>query len=173
MNLDALLLEATDLLDQLSCRWALVGGLALGAHGIARLTSDVDLAVDGTRQDAVVEALAAAGFETLHRSKGYSNHQRGQDRIDLIHVRGSTADQLFGGAVERPGPQGRTVRVVRAEHLAAMKILAMKNDPDRELQELADLREILRLPSIDHDEIAAQFERHGLQETYQALLTRL
>ena len=39
-----------------------------------------------------------------------------------------------------PGPDERPVPVPRPEHLAAMKVLAIKNDPSRTFQDLADLR---------------------------------
>jgi uroporphyrin-3 C-methyltransferase len=37
-----------------------------------------------------------------------------------------------------------------------MKVLAMKNDPERTFQEMADLQFLLRLPEIDRDEMASR-----------------
>jgi hypothetical protein len=41
---------------------------------------------------------------------------------------------------------GTTLLVPRPEHLAAMKVQAMKNDPSRTFQDLADIQALLSLP---------------------------
>ena len=62
---------------------------------------------------------------------------------------------------------------MRPEHLAAMKVLAMKNDPARTFQELTDIRFLLKLPGVDADEVRDYFERHGLEERYSELQATL
>ena len=52
----------------------------------------------------------------------------------------------------------------RPEHLAAMKIQAMKNGPRRTPGEIADIRFILTLPGIDEPKIRGYFERAGLRD---------
>jgi hypothetical protein len=83
-----------------------------------------------------------------------------------VYVRGETSRLLFsgGGTMLRLGEQ--TVPVPRPEHLAAMKIHAMKNDPSRTLQEMADIQFLLGLPDIDEEAIRSYFERSGLLERY-------
>jgi hypothetical protein len=43
--------------------------------------------------------------------------------------------------------EGISVPVVRPEHLIALKIFAMKNDPERTFREIADIQELLNLTS--------------------------
>jgi len=64
---------------------------------------------------------------------------------------------------------GRTIRVPKPEHLAAMKVLAMKNDPSRTFQEMADLQFVLGLPGVDVAETRKHFERHGVLERFDEL----
>jgi len=52
--------------------------------------------------------------------------------------------------------------VPATEHLAAMKVLAMKNDPRREPQELADIPFLLTRPDVDRERVREYFQRHGL-----------
>ena len=153
-------------------RWALIGGVALAVYGRARTTLDLDLAVEIDAQEELVRYMEESGFETLHCSAAYSNHlhpdpMRG--RIDFLYVRGSTRDQLFAEAQTRPGPRGIIVRVPRPEHLIAMKVQAMKSDPGRTFQDLADIRHLILLPGVDHDEIRSHFERQGLLDRYREL----
>ena len=51
--------------------FALIGGHALAALGLARTTLDLDLVVEGRGQEALVTYLEAEGYATLHRSEGY------------------------------------------------------------------------------------------------------
>ena len=172
MNLDELLQEVTEVLDGLNLRWALIGGLALGAYGVGRPTSDVDLIVDFESQATILAEFETRGFETLHASSGYSNHLRDRDRVDLVYVRGDTASRIFE-SVQQVSQGDRNIHVVRPEHLAAMKVLAMKNDPSRLVSELADLEQLLRIPGVDKEAIRLQFERHGLEGYYHHLLERI
>jgi nucleotidyltransferase AbiEii toxin of type IV toxin-antitoxin system len=150
----------------------LVGALALAAYGLPRTTLDLDLAVERRAQDDVISYLESRGYETLHRSEGYSNHlhsDASRGRIDFIYVDPSTADALFGSARPFPAAGGRKILVARPEHLAAMKVLAMKNDPTRTLQDLADIRFLLTLPGVDREQVKAYFVRHGLEARFYEL----
>ena len=156
----------TRFLDERGFRYALVGAFALSAYGLSRATQDLDFAVDaGARRDLVF-LFESLGYQTLYCSEGYSNHVHplpGLGRVDCVYVGEPTATNLFESATAMP-ILGRTIRVPRPEHLAAMKVLAMKNDPRRTFQEMADLQFILGLPGVDIAEIRKHFERHGIVE---------
>lgn len=152
--------------------FALVGGLGLAAFGITRATLDLDLLVPAAAQDRLIEFMEQLGYETLHRSSGYSNHLHSDEalgRVDFVYVRGDTETKVFDGARPMEGPGEKTVLVPRPEHLAAMKVLAMKNDPHRRLQELADIEALLRLPDIDRQQIREAFERHEMLGSWREL----
>lgn len=61
------------------------------------------------------------------------------------------------------------MQVPKPEHLAAMKVLAMKNDPTRTFQELADIRFLVTMPGVDRVEVKSYFDRHGLEERFDDL----
>jgi len=71
------------------------------------------------------------------------------------------------------GPHGRSVRVPKPEHLAAMKVAAMASDPSRTLQDLADIQFLLRVPGVDREEIRGYFVRYGLEKRFDELLASL
>jgi hypothetical protein len=87
-------------------------------------------------------------------------------RLDFVYVAGDTSRQLFESVRTMPVLKDLSMAVPRAEHLAAMKIQALKNDPERTFQEMADILFLLRLPETDEDEIKAYFEKQGLIEKY-------
>jgi hypothetical protein len=151
-------------------RSAVAGGVALAAYGNPRLTLDLDIITEALAQDSLVAALEAAGYETLYRSTGFSNHlhrDRQWGRLDFIYVDDRTAASLFADLRELPGPAGRLIRVPRPEHLIAMKVHAIKNDPERALQDLADIGFLLDVPSVDRLEVRAYFERAGLLSRWE------
>ena len=109
--------------------------MALHTYGYSRATNDVDLLVGRDAQDRLIAFLEKRGFETLHRSDGYSSHLHANPdlgRLDVIYVDEDTRGKMFAEA--------------RPASLAAMKIHAMKNDPSRAFQEMADIQFLMRLP---------------------------
>lgn len=172
MDFAATLKRVSAFLDERDVRWALIGGLALSAYGSVRSTLDLDLAVDGEAQSRLIAFMESLGFETLYRSSGYSNHQHPDEtmgRVDFVYVRGETRDRLFTEAEVHSGPGGLQVHVPKPEHLIAMKVVAMKNDPGRTFQDLADIRLLLEPPEVDRNEVRKFFEKHDLLERYREL----
>lgn len=163
-------------LESRNSRLAVVGGLGLHGHGVSRATVDLDLVCEADVQGPLVAFLESQGYETLHRSQGFSNHvhaQADRGRLDVVYVDEGTARQLFAGCQPRLELGARNALVPRAEHLAAMKVQAMKNDPRRELQDLADIQALLRRPGVDAAEVRGYFERAGLLDRYDAILRSL
>lgn len=159
-------------LARLQTRWAVVGGVAMAALGMPRTTLDLDLVVDAAAQDALVAWLEGRGFATLHRSSGYSNHlhpEPRRGRVDVVYVRGDTAEKLFAAIRRLAGPGGQEIPVPSPEHLAAMKALAIRNDPGRTFQDLADVRFLLLLPGTDRDLVREHFARYGLEGRFDEL----
>jgi hypothetical protein len=64
---------------------------------------------------------------------------------------------------------GVTVSVPKPEHLAAMKVHAMKNDPNRTFREMADIQVFATLPGVDRQEIRRYFDAAGLMERFHEL----
>ena len=120
--------------------------------------------------------MAELGYAPLHVSPGYSSHQHADlawGGVDLIYVDPDTAGRLFPVCPERLRLGSRDAPVPRAEHLAAMKVQAMRNDPSRLLQDLADVQYLLRLAGTDRAEVGGYFRRAGLTEWYDKLVATL
>jgi hypothetical protein len=163
-------------LDEHGHPYALVGALALQAYGHSRATFDLDLLTVTVAQEPIVALLRDLGYETLHASAAYSNHQHADPDwggVDLIYVDEQTAGLIFPACSERFRLGRREVAVPRAEHLAAMKVQAMRNDPSRLVQDLADVQYLLRLPGTDRAEVRGYFEKAGLLDWYDRLLATL
>jgi hypothetical protein len=164
--------EVARFLDGERARHGVVGAVALHALGFSRVTGDLDLVVEETARDALLPFLDRLGYERLHVSEGFSNHVHADPawgRLDFIYVDRHTADLLFARAVRLPLFPDVEALVPRPEHLAAMKVLAMKNNPSRALKELPDIQFLLQLPGVDEAEILGYFEKHGLAPRFEEI----
>ena len=172
VNFANVLRTVTDFLEGRGTRYAVIGGVAIAMYGLPRTTLDLDLVVDAEVQGDLVRWLESIGYQTLHRSSGYSNHSHQETSwgtLDFVYVQGDTADKLFSGSHRAQGPGGLDVPIPRPEHLAALKVAAMKNDPDRVFREQGDIRFLLHLPGVDRNEIKSYFDRYGLKERFDEI----
>ncbi len=162
-------------LDRLEGEWALAGGFALQALGFSRFTRDLDVVVEERIRDPLLAGLAADGFETLFTSAGFSNLLHPDPdlgRLDLVWLEGETSRRFFLGCRDVAGPGGEILRVPRPEHLIAMKVAAIRDDPDRGLRDLADLQFLLALPGLDDNEVRGYFEKRDLSDLLERLKPR-
>lgn len=172
VNFARVLESIISFLNEKGHSYALIGGVALAAYGLPRTTLDLDLVLDAGTQTALVSFLESRGYQTVHRSSGYSNHVHPDPLwggVDCLYVRGETSRDLFAACRMGPGPGGLVVPLPKPEHLAAMKAMAMKNDPGRTLQDMADVRFLLQLPGVDRRQVKAYFERQGLKERFDEI----
>lgn len=172
MDLARVVGRLADFLEGEGVQVAVVGAHALQAYGVTRATIDLDLLTERRAQERLVPFMETLGYETLHRSEGYSNHlhhDREWGRVDFVYVDERTSGNLFGRATERATIGGRDVVLPRPEHLVAMKVLAMKNDRRRVLKDLADVQELLAVVPADEAEVRSYFERAGLLGKYEEI----
>lgn len=175
LNIKTIFRTLISFFNQERIEYALVGAFALKAYGYLRATEDVDFLVRSIHQDKIVAYLESLGYETIYCSAGYSNHLHplaNLGRIDLIYVEGETADIIFSETRSLLLLDDLSIPVVKPEHLIALKVFAMKNDPERSLREMADLQYLLKLPELDLEEVRGYFEKYGQMEKYVELTKR-
>jgi hypothetical protein len=64
-----------------------VGAFGLHAYGVTRATLGLDLVTGEAAQPATVRFLESLGYETLHRSTGYSSHVHALPSLGRVDVR--------------------------------------------------------------------------------------
>lgn len=174
MDFTKVLKQLAEFLEEKQYPYAVIGGVGLAGYGMPRSTADLDFVLDASAQADMIQFLESLGYETLHRSMGYSNHRHAEPEmgsVDVVYVRDETSRRVFDATRVLPGPGGSKIPIPSPEHLIAMKVLAMKNDPTRTYQDLADIRFLLTLSDVDRESVRASFEKHGLLERYHELET--
>ena len=172
MNFPAVLKTIAAFFESEGFEYGVIGAFALHAYGLSRATSDLDFVTVVEAQSRLIPFLEGRGYETLHRSSGYSNHLHEDPalgRLDFVYVSGETSQLLFSTAKKTLRMGDLSIPVPRPEHLAAMKIQALKNDPTRTFQEMADIQFLMGLPGVDEAEIRSYFERKGLLGIYDEI----
>ena len=161
----------TDFFEREKFDYAVIGAFALCAHGYTRATKDVDFISRIEYQGKIIGYLESLGFETLHRSSGFSNHLRsvGATRIDIMYVEGETARAIFSSVSKMKVLEDLSLPVISLDHLIALKLFAIKNEPGRKLKELSDIKELSRIGSIDAATLRELFKKYGQEKYYHEI----
>jgi hypothetical protein len=174
MDLRNVLLEIHGALEEAGIAHALIGGLALAAHGAGRATADLDLLADGERAEDVDRILRERGYEALLRNVYVGNYlgptpERG--RVDFLFVRRTRGRAILDRAVPHT-ILGASIRVVDASDLIGLKVQSLSNDPTRRHQDLADVERLLETAEVDLDRVRDYFRLFDCEKELDDLLSR-
>ncbi len=172
MDLRSVLLEIHTALDEASIAHALIGGLALAAHGAGRATNDLDLLADGDRSHDVDRILRAHGYECVQLTRNVANYvastpERG--RVDFLFANREHGKAMLARAV-RHAISGASIPVVDASDLIGLKVQSSSNDPGRLYLDLADIDRLLRAAPIDLGRVREYFRIFDREKELDALL---
>lgn len=151
------------------------GGFAVNAHGYARTTYDLDLIIQEEQYPILFKEFEKEGFEETYRGNvhaRFSGRPKFLTNIDLLFVDSKTFQGLFAESSDKNvGP--RRFKVVSLFHLIAMKLHAIKNNPEnRQEKDFPDIIQLIRKNKIDPKEkkFKEMCLKHGTQELYQKIL---
>ena len=153
----------------------LVGAFALKAYGLSRMTGDLDLLTGKDFQNQVETFLTGLGFEIFSVSPGFAGalHPPG-GRVDLIYVNRKTLEKFLGEARPEeifPGVifPGVIFPVPSPRHLAALKVFAVSNQPERLDREWADLSWMVAQKLVSWEEIRKLAQRYEARAVVRRL----
>lgn len=151
---ERLLQLAASRLRTTGARWAVIGGIAVGARTVPRFTQDIDLAVmvaDDAEAERLVASLAPTGLRVATLIEQTATGRLATVRLSLEHDDNAVIDLLFAScgiepelvAAATPAElvPGITVPVAQIGHLIALKVLS-RNDDTRP-QDTVDLRALM------------------------------
>lgn len=142
----------TERLTALQVPYAVVGGMALVAHGYRRTTEDVDILVTPEGLKTIHEGLVGTRYRPLfEKSKNLRDTQTGV-RIEFI-ITGQFPGDGKPKPVAFPDPAAVAVDVDDIQYLALPTLIELKlasgmTNPGR-LRDLADVQELIRLMPLN------------------------
>ena len=130
-------------------RYGLMGGFALGLWGVARSTVDLDFLVhrdDLAKIDGIMKDLA---YECKFMSENVAQYTSPLDRygeVDFLFAFREASRGMLERSVEKKifGAE-LTIRVLIPEDLIGLKLQAIKNNPSRRGQDMADIKALCSL----------------------------
>ena len=135
-----------------------------GVQTCALPISDIDLLVDGTRRETVLELMKGAGF-TLAAATEEVLHFNGEVPVDMLLARREPTQQMLADATADPATGTMLLRV---EDIIGLKIQAFSNNPARKWHDQADIAALMQSnPSLDWSRVqryAAMFNAQELLE---------
>lgn len=135
-------------LDRLSVSYAIVGGMALVAHGYRRTTEDVDVLVTPEGLKTIHESLVGLGYRPVHEKSKHLRDTRTGVRIEFI-ISGQYPGDGKPKPVAFPDPSAvavdiDSVRYASLPTLIQLKLASGMTSPGR-LRDLADVQELIRV----------------------------
>ncbi len=173
MDIRGVLARLAAAFEEAGVEYALIGGLALGAHGAGRATVDLDFLAAGEHAEEVDRILGAAGYACLQRTENVANYVSDDPalgRVDFLFTRRDTGLAMLARAQEH-GFAGTEVPVVDASDLIGLKVQGYSNDSRRRHADLADIQKLLRLaPELDLDRVRSYFRLFDREKDLESLL---
>ncbi len=151
--------------------YALIGAFALMAYGYARFTRDVDFIVRKEDKGQIIAFIESLGYETVYVSEGFSNHVHpisSLGRIDFLYISESTAHKIFSEVRRLKLFKNINLPVASPEHIVALKVFAIKNDPERLHSEMADIKALVDMNIVSEDTVKRYFKKWNLVDLYEA-----
>jgi len=151
----------------------LIGGHALPVYGVVRQTVDVDCLIVDADSPVVHDILSKAGYVEKERTDNFVRFSHPSVYlmdVDILLVDESTFSKMMKESVAYR-LHAAEIRVPCLVHLIALKLHAIRNNPERELRDLGDIVELLRsnpdkVPSTELKSVCA---RYGPAEIYSKL----
>ena len=152
-------------LDLHDVRFLLIGGRGLEAHGYVRNTKDVDLLVSLPDRDLLSERLHEFGYARIAETSIFSRWRSSDpamEDIDLLYVDPGTFSKLEADGVNMAIGEV-AVRVPSVTGMIALKLHAIRNNPERRPRDVSDIQAILLLnPSaIGLEGLRSLCDRYG------------
>ncbi len=151
-----------------------IGGHAVSAHGFQRTTADLDLAVKESQREQWLKILAAMRYKMFHEHGSFVQFEPddiGAWPVDLVFVSDDTFEGLKKDAKEFQFRECKAF-VPSTKHLIAMKLHALKQNPNDRYQDLADIKELLLIMKLDvkAEEFKNLCLKYGSEELYETII---
>lgn len=154
--------------------FVLIGGFAVNAYDFTRQTKDIDFMIADQDYEKAKKVFENAEFQEFEHEKTFSRWRTNcaPPILDLIFTDRSSLTKLIEHGTEKT-IAGRHIKVPSLEHLIAMKLHAMKQQPER--REWKDWIDVIQLIKVNHVDVKADHFRElclkfGTEELYRRIV---
>lgn len=153
----------------------IIGGTAVQLYGYSRFTKDLDCLVVREDRTRIREILIGTGFAEFDQSNvvvRYQHQIRTDWVLDTLFASADTFNKMWARRTVHPFGT-LTLNVAAPLHVIAMKLHAMKHNRAREMFDLLDVAELIKLQrnTFQRDELETVCDRYSTHELRERLLT--
>lgn len=126
--------------------YSVIGGFALGFWGVTRATIDMDFLLLLDDADKADDILRRYQYRQTYRSENVARYESDQvafGTIDIIYAFRDISKAMLSRSVTVKVQSGLSIQSLIPEDIIGLKVQAIANDPDREAQDIADIRALL------------------------------
>jgi hypothetical protein len=152
-------------------RVLLVGGYALNAYKVQRMTFDIDFITTFAGYTRIQNELANAGYEVFHQSDAFvqlRGNQPGLRDLDFLLSDEQTISRLIadGTSIQIAG---ESFNVPSPTHLIAMKLHSISSNSQREIKDCQDIIQLIKACNLDPESIIIKelFRKYNLISLYE------
>lgn len=156
-------------------RYALMGGMALGAWGVPRGTVDIDFLVHRDDIGKAASIMQGLGYECHHKTENVSQYLSPLKifgEVDFLHafrthslsmLQRTEEKQMFNGTV--------TVKILQLEDLIGFKLQGMVSDDSRKSLDLSDIESLMAVnkKNVDWTLVKEYFDLFNCIELFHKL----
>jgi hypothetical protein len=152
----------------------LVGGYALCAHKIQRMTFDIDFMITLTDYNIIESDVLKIGYSVFNRSEAFAQLKADKFVLRDIDFLICDPDTVHGlvNAGQKIEIAGEIFVVPSLLHIIAMKIHSVTCNRERELKDFPDIVQLLKLNNIDPEskDIKELFIKYNAMELYEKVV---
>ena len=163
--------------DKAGISAVLIGGFAVNYYKVTRQTADIDFLTTKEDFEKAMTLLEEAGYEKDYIQENFARLKGSPFYlmyIDFVFVDKDTFEKVFKGG-KTMTIAGRKFTVPSVEHLIALKLHSIKNNPKlRENKDMADIVELIGVNKIEvrKDSFRDLCLKYGNKELYDKILER-
>lgn len=161
-------------LEKHNIPYALIGAVAMGFWGVRRDTVDIDILVKESDREKIISLMKGFGYDHLVSSNfadQFGHVLKSMGLIDFLYTKKKRS--IIESSKTFKGLGDVEIHVALPEDIIGMKLDAISNNPNRELQDWADIKAIVELlgESLDWNKIKEYCKITGMEDKYEKILS--
>jgi hypothetical protein len=154
----------------------LVGGYALAANNVQRMTFDIDFMITLGDYEKIEQELLGAGYSLFNKKEAFIQLKSsivGQRDLDFLISDEKTITTVISQG-HKVTIAGKSFIVPSPMHLIEMKLHSIAGNSRREMKDLPDIVQLMKTNAIDSSEerVKKLFEKYRLVEMYERVQFR-
>ncbi len=178
MDFEQVLKKLITAFESKGISYALMGGMAVGAWGVARTTADIDFLVLKDDCAKLRDIMKSLGYECRYQTENVSQYVSPLEifgEVDFLHAFREISRSMLQRAESRKlFDNALSVNVLQVEDIVGLKVQAIANDPGRENRDISDIEELVKIygKRMDWKLLEEYFSLFGLDDLLLKIRSR-